>query len=233
MYKKFVSVSTATFLLLVSLASCSQTSLDTSSTSPSTSTSSTIPKGTSKPASGTPAPSEIQGWSKFEGNQVELQLPNTYKGGDLAKDIEVIAADMRALGADFEPIVKSLEQNPNAISLWAFDSEVGPSGNLTNVNIVAEKVLSAVTLDAYLDAAAGQLPPQFKVVGREMVQLDQYEAGKLTTEFSINGVNGKQLVYVVKQDNTVWVVTYSTGQDEFEQRVSAFEKSINTFYIQS
>ena len=234
MYKRHISLSLATFLL-VSLGGCNQAPQSTSSTStlPFTPTSSTSAQDTATPRLEARAPLAIPGWSKFEGNQVELQLPQTFKGGDLAKDVEVFTAELRKLGPDFEPILQTIQRNPNAFALWAFDSEVGPSGNLTNVNIVSESVPSAITLDTYLDAAKRQFPPQFNVIEQEIIQLDRYTAGRLTTEFNLNGVKGKQLAYVIKQDTTVWVVTYSTGQDEFNQRVSRFETSIDTFYIQS
>ena len=178
-------------------------------------------------------PSAIQGWSKFESDQIELQLPKTYKGGDLSRDLEIISEEMRKLGPNFEPILKGIEQNPEVFALWVFDSQIGPSGNLTNMNVVSEQLPSEVTLDTYLDSVEQQLPPQWKVLEKEIIQLSRYKAGKVTTEFTLNGTTGKQLAYIIKQGNTAWTVTYSVGKDEFDQKEPIFEESIDTFFIKS
>ena len=46
-----------------------------------------------------------------------------------------------------------------------------------------------------------------------------------------NGVG--QMMYIILVEGEVWVVTYSTGLDEFEQRSTSFEQSIDTFMIRS
>jgi hypothetical protein len=163
---------------------------------------------------------------------VELWLPASYEGGDLAEDVEVIVENLRRLGPDYEQIAQMIEQNPSMYAIWAFDSEVGDSGFLTNVTVTTEKVPSAVTLDTYLDAALKQLPAQFQVIKRDIITLADYQAGRLVLEFAIYGVAGKEVMYVVKDDNTMWVITFATAAKEFDQRLPAFEQSALTFGIQ-
>jgi len=182
----------------------------------------------------TPAPippTPIPGWEKFSGGGVELWMPDSFEGGDLANDLDVILERLRALGSQFQQMADMIEQNSSAFVLLVYDTDVGSSGFLTNVNVVKEKVLSGMTLDTYLDSSVGQLTPLgFSVSERKIVQLYSYEAGRLVIEAS--ALKAKEVMYVIKAKNTMWVITYTTGTSEFASRLAIFEKSANTIRIQ-
>ena len=179
-----------------------------------------------------PSATSIPGWEKFEGGGVELWLPESYEGGNLDEDLEVVVEGLRTLGPDFTQMADLIEQNPSMFVIWAFDSEVGNSGALTSVAVTTEKVLSAITIDTYLDAALDLFPPQFQVVERENVTLGDYPAGRLVIEFTISGSAGKEVMYAVKDGNTMWILTFGTGASEFNQRLPDFEQSVQSFEIQ-
>lgn len=174
----------------------------------------------------------MPGWEKFEGGGVELWLPESYEGGDLSQDVELIVENLRRQGPDFEQMAKVIEQNPSMYVLWAVDLEVGDSGFLTNVAVTTEKVLSALTLEAYIDAAVKQFPEQLRLIERDAVSLGSYQSGRLILEFTISGVVVKQVLYVIKEGNTVWVMTFATGLEEFDQRLPSFERIARTFTVQ-
>jgi len=177
-------------------------------------------------------PTPMPGWKKFTGKSIELWLPESYEGGDVKQDLEVIVESVRRLGPDFEQTAQMIEQNPALFALWAFDSEVGESGFLTNVNVGQERIFSAITIDIYLDVMVAKLPGAWRVTEREIVSLDRYQAGRIVTQFTVYGTSGKQLVYAIKHDNTMWIITYSTHTDEYDQRLPVFEQSARTFVIQ-
>ena len=185
---------------------------------------------TSEPIATTqPSATPIPGWEKFEGQGVELWLPESFEGGDLREDLEVIVERLRNLGPDFEPMAQMIEQNPSMYVIWVFDSEVGPSGFLTNVTITTERVLSAMTLDTYMDIALGQLPDHFQVMERGIVTLGDHQAGRVVVEFALYGVVAKELMYVIKDGTTIWAITYATGVEVFTERLPIFEQSALTF----
>lgn len=190
------------------------------------------PTATPTPVPPTPTPTPIPGWEKFEARGIEMWLPESYEGGDPGQDLDVIVEKLRTLGPDFVQMAQMIEQNPSAFALWAFDSDVGDSGFLTNVNVVTERVLSAMTVETYSDMMVRQLPSQFRVVERGIVSLDHYQAERVLVETSIMGVEIKQVMYVIKEGNAIWIVNFSTGADEFERRLPAFEQSMRTFKIQ-
>ncbi|RPI30905.1 MAG: hypothetical protein EHM70_12765 [Chloroflexota bacterium] len=178
-----------------------------------------------------PTKTPIPGWEKFEGGNVELWLPESYEGGNLEEDIDVVVEKLKSLGPDFEQMAEMIEQNSTAFVIWAFDSEIGDSGGLTSVAVTTEKVLSVMTIDTYLDSAIKQLPATFQVVERDIVSIEGYPAGRLVFGFSVSGVAVKEVLYTVKDGNTMWVITCGTTAEEYDQRLPVFEQSVLTFAI--
>lgn len=172
------------------------------------------------------------GWKKFEGNRVTLWLPDSYAGGDVSTNLESIVTKLKSLGPEFDSVGQQIRQNPSAIDLFAFDTEPGKPGTLTNVNIVPNSA-SALTLEKYTDAVVQQLPQQFRLIDRQMVSLESGQVGRIVTEFTLVGKTGKQLIYVIKSSNTIWTVSFTTSTSEFAQRLPTFEQSIRTFSARS
>ncbi len=168
---------------------------------------------------------------KFETAKIELWLPDTFVGGDISKDLDLILSRMRAGGPDSARVAQFIEQNPSMFAMYAIDSKVGDIGSITNVNVTMEQTLSAITLDIYLDAVTKQLPSGFQVLDRKVVTLERYQAGRVVVETASQGRRVKQLVYVFKDGGTFWIATYTTSADEFDQRLPSFEQSIRTFRI--
>ncbi len=179
-----------------------------------------------------PAIASIPGWKKFEGSGIELWLPESFEGGDLSQDLDVIVEKLKNLGPDYEGMAKSIEQNPSAFAMWAFDNRVGTSGFLTNVNITNEKVVSAITLEMYAEAVSKQLPASMTIVEQKDVVLDRYHAIRMVIEMAVGIVTAKEALYVIKNDNVVWAITYATSKNEYDQKISMFEQSANTFRVQ-
>ncbi|MEG4251464.1 hypothetical protein QUB37_23515 [Microcoleus sp. AT3-A2] len=173
----------------------------------------------------------IPGWKKFEGRGVQLQLPESYSGGDLSQYLDVVVQKLESLGPYYQQVAQSLKQNPSAFVIWAFDSKVSKAGFLSNVAIAIESVGPTVTIDTYLDLIPKQLPSEFRVVEQKKVSLDRYQAGQIVIEATISGVTAKQIIYTIKQGSNMWIVAFSTTAEEFEQRRPTFEQSINTFSV--
>jgi ABC-type sugar transport system substrate-binding protein len=181
----------------------------------------------------TPEPTAVSmaGWQKFTGRGTEIWLPENYTGGDLSKNLDTIVSGLRNLGPDFESIANMIEQNPDIFVIWVFDSKVDANTLPTSVNIARQKVQSAVTVDAYLEALDQQLPDAFIVTDKKKVQLGSHDAGRALVEMELNGKNGIELVYVVRDLDMLWTVTYATDRSEFEQRLPVFEQSAATFQV--
>jgi hypothetical protein len=189
--------------------------------------------GCGRPEAPRPEAPPIPGWEKVDGGRVALWLPQSFQGGLLSgKNLDAIVEGIRALGPDFEKAAQIIERNPSAFVVFAVDSQVGDSGTLTSMNVVAERVPSAVTVNTYVDIVAKKLSRKYRVVERGIVPLDHYEAGRLVVEIDVQGVSMKSVMYAVKDDGTIWALNYGTGASEFDQRLAAFEQSARTFAVQ-
>jgi len=184
---------------------------------------------TSSPFVGTQT--TIPGWKKFEGRGAQLQLPESYKGGDLSQNLDVVVQKLESLGPYYQQVAQSLKQNSSVFALWAYDSKATKSGFLSNAAILTEPVGPAVTTDTYLDLLTKQLPSEFRVGERKQVRLDRYQAVQIVTEATISGVTAKQIIYTIKQGSNMWAVTFTTSAEEFEERLPSFQQSINTFSV--
>ncbi|MBL1174184.1 hypothetical protein [Pantanalinema sp. GBBB05] len=180
-----------------------------------------------------PTPStiaQVPGWKVFVGRGVELGLPSNYRGGSpSAADAKGLIAAIKGLGAEFAQIARMVEQNPSTFVLFAVDPQLNAMGGVTNVLVAAEQVAPTLTLEAYLTTLAKILPAQIRIVDRQQVKIQGQPAGRLVTEAAAQGVRVKQLIYVIKQNRTVWTVGYSTAAEDYLQHLPLFERSIQTF----
>jgi hypothetical protein len=177
-----------------------------------------------------PAIAQVPGWKAFRGRGVELWLPPNYRGGSpSAADAKGLITAIKGLGTEFAQIARMVEQNPSTFVLFAVDPKLNAMGGVTNVLVASEQVAPTLTLEEYLASLAKVLPAQIHIVDRQQVTIQGRPAGRLVTEATAQGVQVKQLIYVIKQNRTVWTVGYSTGATDYPQHLPLFERSIQTF----
>ena len=176
----------------------------------------------------------LAGWKAFQGNGIELWLPDTFRGGSpTAADAAILIQAIKTLGPEYAQIARLVEQNPRAFVLFAVDPTPNQAGGVTNVLVAAEKIPSLVTLEMYLSSMAQLLPAQIQILDRTIVSMKSYQAGRLVTQAQAPNITVKQLIYVIKQGDRIWTIGYSTGADEYTQRLPVFEQSIATFKTQA
>lgn len=174
-----------------------------------------------------------EGWKKIEGAGMSLIMPDSFDGGIPSEDMKLIVDKIREISPNFENIAAMIEQNPTMFKLMAFDSEVGDAGFLTNINVVQEIIPAVLTLDDYLAAMRKQLPPEFKVIKEERMEINSYPTAHLIVELDMAGTLVKEAIYIVKTDDIVWVMTCATSMAEFDGRAATFERIANSFSLDS
>lgn len=172
----------------------------------------------------------IQNWKTFQGENMELQLPSSFEGGS-KKDLDLVINKLKSFGPQYQKLAQTVERNRSAIQIFAFDSQIGSSGLATNVNVINQTIPSNISLERYLKATETQLPSDFQVIDSKITSVNGYQTGRLITNFNRPGISGKQALYAIKSDNQIWAIAYTTGANEFEERLPIFEQSIDTFRI--
>jgi protein-disulfide isomerase len=173
-----------------------------------------------------------EGWQRIEGNNVSLELPPTWFGGDLLNNPDALADAITALGPEYAQFSQLFAQNPELMRLIAFDSE-SPDGFSTNVNVLLQEMPLTLTLESYLDIAIPQLPPNLVVDENDIVEVSGREVVRLVISADFPAGNVKILQYSIIRDSQLWVVTYTTSVDDFEDKLPLFEASFETFETQS
>jgi len=189
------------------------------------------------PPEWTPTPAEtatpIPGWRLFEGRGLSIWLPESFIGGDPGQDLDVMLNELRLLGGRFAESADKLQADPGSFILWVFDSASAASGAVTNMTIVREDVPPDITMQEYLDAVQGLFPPEMRIVQSGTISLPRYpEAARLVFETDVQGLALKEAAYLVKHGATMWVITYATGAQDYDQLLPTFELSISTLTVQ-
>ncbi len=188
------------------------------------------PQWTATPSeSATPLP----GWKQFSGREVTIWLPESFTGGDPSTDLEQFITDLRAMGGHFAQSADSLAEDPSNFLLWVFDTAVGATGSMTNMTVVRDEIPAEATIEEFLDAVLEALPAEYQVAESRTVALARYpDAAKIIFETSLEGIELKEVTYLVKHGSSIYVITFATGADEFDQRAPVFDQSANTLILQ-
>ena len=171
----------------------------------------------------------IVGWKKFDADNLELSLPDSYVGGN-PEDLSRIIENLKSK-EEFSDIIKAVERAKSSYRFWAYDSNITNPKFMTNVNIIQGQTLSSLKLKTCIDAAVMQMPSQFNVVDTAIIDFEPYEAGKIVVDASISGVHIKAIEYLIKDSTNVYGITFATTAAEFDQKAPAFEQSFRSVKI--
>ncbi len=220
------------FLLLITLSVAGCGGIGASAVQAPTPTSPPPPTPTSPPPpTPTSAPTTIPGFTKYAASGIEMWFPESWQGGDLENDLDIVVGNLKSLGSEYDQIAQMIEANPTAFVLWVFDPNVGDTGYLTSANLVKEQVLSVITLGTYIDALKAQLPSSMVIDNQKIVKVGQYDAARLEIALDISGIQARELMYIYLYDNTVWALTFATSEGEFSTRLPVFEQVASTFSV--
>ncbi|MBZ8179900.1 DUF1795 domain-containing protein [Oscillatoria salina] len=172
-------------------------------------------------------------WHEISGNGVVLELPQDYFGGNPRTEIDEITSQLKTIAPIYEEKITEIKQNSHAIALLAFDRTSGKAQIPTNVNITTDRSAPEETIEDYLDRLTTQLSSLYRIQDQKLLSLEDYQAGRIVAEAEINQTRIKQLFYTIKNDDTFWIVTYTTTAEQFERRLPDFEKSMRTLKITS
>jgi len=121
----------------------------------------------------------------------------------------------------------------SSLDLMVYDKDVN-GGFARNLNVIIEDLSKYSSMDSarYLDAAKTKLiQAGYLVDNDKSFEVDGKAANSLEYSYTTNGYNVSGLqAYIYNPDNKkVYVITYSTSTEEFEEHKASGEAIINTF----
>lgn len=172
-------------------------------------------------------------WKTIQGEGVSLSLPPEYEGGNPSTDLDELEARLNELGSEYAQQLQAIRENPAAIALLAFDPNVTPEAQITNVNVIPVEKPSEVSLEDFTRQTAEQLSTGVAVVEQGVVEVSDREVGRIIVQDEVENTTIQPLMYFVPDEERFWIVIYATTAAQFEQRLPDFEKSIQSFSSES
>ncbi|AMA10177.1 hypothetical protein [Picosynechococcus sp. PCC 73109] len=138
-------------------------------------------------------------WQTLTTEQVQLDVPPGYVGGNPGSDLPALAATLEAW--DKGDRLEWLNQNAETLELLAFQAE---GDRLNSITIVQEERPEALTLEDYLQQQVATL----QAAGITVSLTQTADQGRL----ELNRGDLTQVSYVYPETTTFWVITYSSDR---------------------
>ncbi|GAB4504512.1 MAG: hypothetical protein Fur0043_15060 [Anaerolineales bacterium] len=172
-----------------------------------------------------------EGWNQYrEQSRYEIWFPPEYTPVDQRGKLQELIQVYEDSG--YSEIAQSrtatLEEDVTHYVLWMADTVISPLRYQTNVSI-ATYPLEKKDLSAYVDAQIQQLPPSIRVIERRPHNIGNDQAERLWLENSLSNTTLGMVMYVIRANDDVWVITCYTHFNEFYIRAPVFDQIVNTF----
>jgi len=184
------------------------------------------PTATPLPPTATPVPTVV-----ITGKGVTITLPDSYIGGS-QEDVDMLIERLNEMGGSYAEAAKTLKDNPEMYLIYAYDTKMGSTGALTNVNVATMQLPSGITLESQMQSVIDAYENAgFTDIEKQACVHDENECIELRAAQTVNGIKIQVLQYFVKKGVDAYLVTFGTEISEFPERYPEFSQAFNTFQI--
>ena len=207
------------FLLLGTIIACSPAPTETGNSSTSNSNN---------------VPVEVPtGWKTIVGNGVSLSLPSRYEGGNPGKDIKQLEEKLSAINPSYTERIEPIKQRTKAIALIAFEPQNSEIKTINNVSVIKDNIPENTDKKSTIETAIRKISSVYEIVETEDFTVNDYPGKKIIAQADSQGDLIQILLYLLVDQDNLWLVTYTTTATEFEQLLPDFEKSVQTFRVEA
>jgi len=185
------------------------------------------------PAPATPVPptNTPTGTIVIEGGGTSIRLPSTYFGGN-NENLDEVLQKLDDMGSAYKNAANVLKENHNDYIIFAYDSRMGSTTNVTNILIGTFSLAEDITLESQTEA----LYTSYEDAGGTHItsktcKYEDYECLEFQVTFSTDQYSAQVLQYLIKKGKDAYMLTFSTGISEFEQRYDEFSQDFSSFKI--
>jgi hypothetical protein len=164
-----------------------------------------------------------------------LSVPTSWKAATIDEVLDEEGLErVRQEDPELARLIEPLAQPGSPVKFVALDPNVREEF-ATNVNVYVEDVPEGVTRQEYFDVSVDNLSEAVGAGSIEQgtVQLPAGEARRVAFEQEAAGRQIAQLAYIVFEEGTGYVITYSTLPQFAEEYADTFESSAQTFRLLS
>ena len=174
--------------------------------------------------------------TEFIGSDFELSLPERWEGGN-KEELDSVVEKLKDIGQD--QLADKVEASKFDLLFFGYDSEAAALGGSVNDFTITGEPAAFLSLNEYMELTYTSVEEvyekagyKFKIVEKNVVHLGSYEeVGRVIFEQTIEGIKIKVAQYIIKHDSDFWVLTFTTGLEDFDQNIQAFDKAVETFKI--
>lgn len=171
-----------------------------------------------------------ESWQVFQGENLAIALPENFIGGNPTRELKNLTAKLKQLDCISDQTTEKLEQNVSKSFVFlGFLPECDGDHLAIDLNIINQKIKEDVTLDQYLQDEVNKLKNKYQILEQEIIKINNKNIGRIITQVKLEKLSLKQVFYIVPNEDTFFILTYSTPAEQFEQKFSIFEESIKTF----
>ena len=186
----------------------------------------------------TPTPTEftlppvepLPGWSRFEGREMEIWLPDYYFGGDPLKDLNLITQFLTEYGEEGQRILLNAQKNKSRYNFFAFNTLLTPTGILPTVNIFSEVVSPATSMNGYMDSMTNFLSEGYLEITRDVGSVNGIETGTMVLQAPLPNGSGRELRFMMRGEPTeMWVISFTTTVDDLDAHIGDMQQAVRSF----
>jgi hypothetical protein len=160
-----------------------------------------------------------------------ISVPEEWKAANIDEVIDEDALDeIRKEDPELAEQIEPIAQPGSPVKFVAIDPDI-QDDFATNTNVYVEEVPEGVTRDQYFDATIQQITEALGAPEQEQTTLPAGETLKLAYEQTAGGRKIAILQYILFENGTGYVITYTTLPDRSSEYADTFETSARTFAL--
>ena len=169
---------------------------------------------------------------EVESGGFTISVPQQWKTANIDEVIDEGTLDeIRKEDPELADQIEPIAQPGSPVKFVAIDPDV-KDDFATNANVYVEEVPAGVTREQYFDATLQQVTDALGAPEQEQVTLPAGEALRLSYEQEIaSGRKIAILQYILFENGTGYVITYTTLPDRSSEYAETFESSARTFAL--
>jgi hypothetical protein len=162
-------------------------------------------------------------WRILEGDGFSLRAPMSWIGLDMDTGTLIDQIDqLESTTFDFEAMAQQAELLGDALMLFAINVDYSTFEFATNLNVVSVDMGISFPLSFIVETNVQQLTSQVRSIEGEVIDLNGEEVGRVYAEFDINGMNIRQVQFYLIRGTTLYVITFGTTKNLFDELEEEF-----------
>ncbi len=169
----------------------------------------------------------------IRGNGVEFKVPAGFKGGSPSSaQTKAALAETTKLFPSMASSIEAFYSNPTTIRAIAMNADSQQSAT-SMVLVTCLPIPASVSLadiqETVVKVIPSMLPPEFKLVDTQLLNIGSRQIVRLDIDATIQGVQLKESIGFFKAGDRIFQVTYVYTNENTEQAMSIFNQVISTF----